>query len=180
MCSAFELLASAGVLKLVEQGKESLNRTIAYGPADLLEYAPVTKAHVGQGGMRLDDLCAAAVDWSDNTAANLILSVIGGPEGFTRFARSLGDETTRLDRDEPSLNTAIPGDDRDTTTGASGRSRSSSALFAAIRASNSSMLVDNTGGSGSRWCRCTRHPDWETVASPTRSARTSPRTELPM
>ena len=116
MCSTFKLLASAAVLRLVDQGKESLDRMMAYGPAELLHYAPVTKAHVGQGGMPLGDLCAAAIDWSDNTAANLILSLIGGPEGFTRFARSLGDEATRLDRDEPSLNTAIPGDDRDTTT----------------------------------------------------------------
>ncbi len=116
MCSTFKLLASAAVLKLVDQGKDSLERMVAYGPADLLDYAPVTKAHVGEGGMRLGDVCAASIDWSDNTAANLILSVIGGPEGFTRFARSLGDETTRLDRDEPSLNKAIPGDDRDTTT----------------------------------------------------------------
>jgi beta-lactamase class A len=76
----------------------------------------VAKAHLGEGGMRLGDVCAAAIDWSDNTAANLILSVIGGPAGFTLFARSLGDQTTRLDRDEPSLNTATPGDARDTTT----------------------------------------------------------------
>ena len=116
MCSTFKLLASAAVLKRVDEGKESLDLTIAYGAADLLEYAPVTKAHAGDGGMRLGDLCAAAIDWSDNTAANLILSVIGGPNGFTQFARSLGDEKTRLDRNEPSLNTAIPGDPRDTTT----------------------------------------------------------------
>ena len=116
MCSTFKLLASAAVLKLVDEGKESLDRTIPYGPADLLEYAPVAKAHLGEGGMRLGDVCAAAIDWSDNTAANLILSVIGGPAGFTIFARSLGDQTTRLDRDEPSLNTATPGDARDTTT----------------------------------------------------------------
>ena len=116
MCSTFKLLASAAVLKLVDEEKESLDRTIAYGPSDLLEYAPVTKAHVGEGGMRLGDVCAAAIDWSDNTAANLLLSVIGGPEVFTRFARSLGDQATRLDRNEPSLNTATPGDARDTTT----------------------------------------------------------------
>jgi beta-lactamase class A len=116
MCSTFKLIASAAVLKLVDEGKERLDRIIAYGPDDLLEYAPVTKAHVGEGGMRLDDLCAAAIDWSDNTAANLILSVIGGPAGFTGFVRSIGDDRTRLDRDEPSLNTAIPGDERDTTT----------------------------------------------------------------
>jgi beta-lactamase class A len=116
MCSTFKLLASAAVLKLVDDGKESLDRRIAYGPADLLEYAPVTKAHAADGGMRLGDICAAAIDWSDNTAANLVLSVIGGPKGFTLFARSLGDKKTRLDRDEPTLNTAIPGDERDTTT----------------------------------------------------------------
>jgi beta-lactamase class A len=116
MCSTFKLLASAAVLKLVDDGKESLDRTIAYGPADLLEYAPVTKAHAAEGAMRLGDICAAAIDWSDNTAANLVLSVIGGPRGFTLFARSLGDQKTRLDRDEPTLNTATPGDERDTTT----------------------------------------------------------------
>ena len=66
--------------------------------------------------MKLGELCAAAIDWSDNTAANLILSVIGGPAGFNDFARSLGDDKTRLDRNEPTLNTAIPGDERDTTT----------------------------------------------------------------
>ena len=51
--------------------------------------------------MTLADLCAAAIDWSDNTAANLVLRAIGGPAGFTQFARSLGDPVTRLDRNEP-------------------------------------------------------------------------------
>ena len=116
MCSTFKLLASAAVLKRVDQGAERLDRTIAYGPSDLLEYAPIAKTHVAQGGMTLAEACAAAIDWSDNTAANLILREIGGPAGFTQFARSLGDSVTRLDRNEPSLNTAIPGDERDTTS----------------------------------------------------------------
>ena len=116
MCSTFKLLASAAVLKRVDQGAERLDRTIAYGPSDLLEYAPIAKTHVAQGGMTLAEACAAAIDWSDNTAANLILQEIGGPAGFTQFARSLGDSVTRLDRNEPSLNTAIPGDERDTTS----------------------------------------------------------------
>ncbi|MFZ0602565.1 MAG: class A beta-lactamase [Roseiarcus sp.] len=116
MCSTFKLLASAAVLKRVDQGAERLDRTIAYGPSDLLEYAPIAKTHVAQGGMTLAEACAAAIDWSDNTAANLILQAIGGPAGFTQFARSLGDNVTRLDRNEPSLNTAIPGDERDTTS----------------------------------------------------------------
>ncbi len=116
MCSTFKLLASAAVLKRVDAGEEVLDRFIRYGHADLLEYAPVTKAHLAAGGMTLGELCSAAIDWSDNTAANLILQAIGGPAGFTEFARSIGDSVTRLDRDEPTLNTAVPGDPRDTTS----------------------------------------------------------------
>ena len=116
MCSTFKLLTAAAALKRVDDGAERLDRTIAYRPNDLLEYAPIAKAHVAEGGMTLADLCAAAIDWSDNTAANLVLQAIDGPPGFTQFARSLGDKVTRLDRNEPTLNEATPGDERDTTS----------------------------------------------------------------
>jgi beta-lactamase class A len=116
MCSTFKLLTAAAALKRVDEGAERLDRKIAYRPSDLLDYAPITKAHVAEGGMTVGDLCAAAIDWSDNTAGNLVLQSIGGPAGFTQFARSLGDEVTRLDRNEPTLNEATPGDPRDTTS----------------------------------------------------------------
>jgi hypothetical protein len=57
----------------------------------------------------------AAVVLSDNTAANLLLNLIGGPPGLTRFLRDIGDKVTRLDRNEPTLNENAPGDVRDTT-----------------------------------------------------------------
>jgi beta-lactamase class A len=66
--------------------------------------------------MTLGALCAAAIEQSDNTAGNLLLDAIGGPVGLTKFVPSIGDEMTRLDRKEPELNSAIPGDERDTTT----------------------------------------------------------------
>jgi len=69
--------------------------------------------------MILDALCAAAIEYSDNTAGNLLLQTIGGPPGLTEFVRSLADSVTRLDRNEPTLNTAIKGDERDTTSPAS-------------------------------------------------------------
>lgn len=116
MCSTFKAMAVAAVLQRVDTGQEQLDRFVRYGPSDLLGYAPVTKAHVADGGMKLSDLCAAAVELSDNTAANLVLASIGGPAGWTRFVRSLGDRKSRLDRNEPTLNTAIAGDWRDTTT----------------------------------------------------------------
>ena len=116
MCSTFKALAAAAALQRVDAGADNLDRKIAFGPADLLEYAPVSKAHVAEGAMNLGDVCAAALQWSDNTAANLLLKSIGGPPAVTAMARAIGDSVTRLDRDEPTLNTAIPGDPRDTTS----------------------------------------------------------------
>jgi beta-lactamase class A len=116
MCSTFKLMLAALVLERVDGGELKLDQSIAYGPADLLRYAPVTRAHVADGGMRLDGLCAAAVEQSDNTAANLLLRLIGGPAGYTAGLRRLGDAATRLDRYETSLNTNLPGDPRDTST----------------------------------------------------------------
>jgi beta-lactamase class A len=69
--------------------------------------------------MTVTQLCKAAIEYSDNTAANLLLRSLGGPQAVTRYARSIGDAHTRLDRMEPELNTSIPGDPRDTTTPAS-------------------------------------------------------------
>src|SRR5262245_10493039 len=118
MCSTFKFLAAAAILKRVDDGQEKLDRFIPYGAKDILEYAPVTKAHLNDGGMTLAALCAAAIEQSDNTAGNLLLDTIGGPVGPTKFARSTGDETTRLDRKEPDLNSAVPGDERDTASSA--------------------------------------------------------------
>lgn len=116
MCSTFKTLAVAAVLQRADQGKEKLDRFVPYTEKDLLEYAPVTKQHVAEGGMTLGALCAAAISQSDNTAANLVLQTIGGPAGVTQFARSIGDNITRLDRKEPELNQWTPGDERDTTS----------------------------------------------------------------
>jgi beta-lactamase class A len=116
MCSTFKFLAAAAVLKRVDEKQDKLGRFVSYDTKDILEYAPVTKEHLKDGGMTLDALCAAAIEQSDNTAGNLLLDAIGGPAGLTSFARTLGDNATRLDRKEPELNSAIPGDERDTTT----------------------------------------------------------------
>ena len=116
MCSTFKFLAAAAVLTRVDEKQDQLDRFIRYDAKDILEYAPVTKAHLKDGGMTLGALCAAAIEQSDNTAGNLLLDAIGGPVGVTNFVRTIGDEMTRLDRKEPELNSASPGDERDTTT----------------------------------------------------------------
>ncbi|XSG82967.1 MAG: class A beta-lactamase [Methyloligella sp. ZOD6] len=115
MCSTFKFIAAAAVLKQVDEGKASLDETLLVTEDEMLEYAPVTEKHIGEK-MTLEALCEAAVTWSDNPAANLILKKLGGPQAITTFARSLGDEKTRLDRYELALNDVPPGDPRDTTT----------------------------------------------------------------
>jgi beta-lactamase class A len=116
MCSTFKFLLAALVLARVDRGEQRLDRRIVFSQKDLESYSPVTKQHVGASGMSLAELCDATVALSDNTAANLLLATLGGPAALTAFTRGLGDELTRLDRIEPALNEAAPGDVRDTTT----------------------------------------------------------------
>lgn len=116
MCSTFKLPLVAAVLERVDAGQEDLQRRIAFDASSLLEYAPVTKLHVEEGSMSVEALCEASITLSDNTAANLLLQTLGGPAALTERFRAWGDATSRLDRTEPLLNTAIIGDARDTTT----------------------------------------------------------------
>ncbi|WNO52782.1 class A beta-lactamase [Stakelama saccharophila] len=116
LCSTFKILLAAAVLVKAQRGDLPLDRQVKFGQADLLDYAPVVKANLAQGGMTVEQLAQAAVELSDNSAANLLLPQVGGPGGLTRFIREQGDQITRLDRPEPDLNDVKPDDPRDTTT----------------------------------------------------------------
>ncbi|ATW29704.1 class A beta-lactamase [Candidatus Williamhamiltonella defendens] len=115
MMSTFKVLLCGAVLSRVDAGLEQLDRRIKYRQSDLVKYSPMTKQHLADG-MTVAELCSAAITVSDNTAANLLLSTIGGPKGLTSFLQKTGDQVTRLDRWETELNQALPGDERDTTT----------------------------------------------------------------
>lgn len=151
MCSTFKALAAAAVLAQVDAGKEQLSRRINYDASALITYSPVTEKHVSDG-MNLAELCDAAVTLSDNTAANLLLASIGGPKGLTSFVRTLDDQFTRLDRNEPTLNEALADDPRDTTTPNAMASTlqalilGTRALSAPSRAQLTAWLIDNKTG----------------------------------
>jgi beta-lactamase class A len=142
MCSTFKFLAAAAILQRVDRGKDHLDRSIEYGESDLLEYAPVSKEHVKEGRMVLADVCAAAVQWSDNTAANLLLQILGGPQGVTAFISKLGDNVTHLDRTEPALNVVGPGETHDTTTPASMVGLLSTVLFGQVLSPDSRARLE--------------------------------------
>ena len=115
LCSTFKLMLAAAVLERSTRDGSLLSRNLSYGKGDLIDHSPITEKHVATG-MTVAAMCAATIQYSDNAAANLLLKELGGPATVTAFARGIGDQTFRLDRTEPELNTSIPGDPRDTTT----------------------------------------------------------------
>lgn len=116
MASTFKLPLVMAVLSRVDRGIERLDRRIAFTAGDIQAYSPDTGHYPRGGRLTIAQLCAAAIEDSDNTAANLLIDAIGGPAALTAYLRRIGDPTTRLDRKEPALNQARPGDVRDTTT----------------------------------------------------------------
>jgi beta-lactamase class A len=117
MCSTFKASLAALVLAHVDRGQDQLQHMIRYGREDMGDfYAPVAKRNLAKGAMSVADMCEAAVEYSDNACANLLLARVGGPAALTAFWRSIGDGVTRLDHNEPVLNRSPPGDPHDTTT----------------------------------------------------------------
>jgi beta-lactamase class A len=151
LCSTFKVLAAGAILRKSEQFPDLLQRHIRYEQSNLVDYSPVTEKHVAHG-MTVAQLCAAAIQYSDNTAGNLLIRMLGGPAAVTAFARSLGDREFRLDRWETALNSAIPGDRRDTSTPAAmGRSLQQLVLGNALKPEQrdqlQTWLCGNTTGS---------------------------------
>ncbi|MBW1212120.1 class A beta-lactamase [Pantoea allii] len=170
LCSTSKVFAVAAILKKSETASGLLNENVAIHKTDLVNYNPITEKHVG-ATMTVAELSAAALQYSDNAAMNKLLTRLGGPQKVTRFARSIGDTTFRLDRKEPDLNSAIPGDKRDTTSPAAMMQSLQklvlgSALAPAQRQQLSDWMKGNTTGANS--LRAGLPADW-TVADKTGS-----------
>lgn len=136
MCSTHKALVAAAVVRLRTSRPGLFDQVIHYSEADLLEHAPVTSKNVANG-MTVRALCEAAMIYSDNTADNLLIKLLDGPQAVTAFARSLNDGHTRLDRYEPDLNVGGPDEVRDTSTPA--------ALAADLRALTLGDALDAEG-----------------------------------
>ncbi|MDX3226440.1 class A beta-lactamase [Streptomyces sp. ME19-01-6] len=112
--STFKAMAAGAALK--KYSLSGMDRKITYSKSDLLDNSPVTEKHVATGTMTLGELCDAAVRYSDNAAANLILKELGGPKALDATLEKMGDDITRMERPEPYLSHWVPGEMRDTTT----------------------------------------------------------------
>ncbi len=112
--STFKFLGASAILERSMQDKHLLQQTITYNKQDLIAWSPITKQHVGKG-MTVEALAGAAVMYSDNTAINLLMKKLGGPQAVTVFAHSIGNNSFRVDHYEANLN-SNPNNIQDTAT----------------------------------------------------------------
>lgn len=128
-CSTFKLLLAGMILDRHRQGLLSLDERLKVSAKDIVFHSPVTKTRVEQGWITIHDAARSIVTVSDNAAANLLVRRIGGAPALNAWIRTLGDQSTRLDRPEPDLNSNHPGDPRDTTTPAAIATSSAKLVF---------------------------------------------------
>lgn len=114
--STHKIFSCAALLAKVDGKSLSLDQSVSISKEMLVTYSPITEKSLSPQTMTFGEVCRAAVSYSDNTAANVVFDAIGGTSGFNLYMQSIGDDQTRLDRKEPELNDATPGDERDTTT----------------------------------------------------------------
>ncbi|MFV1518855.1 class A beta-lactamase [Phaeobacter sp. JH204B] len=151
------------VLAQRDAGALALSDALPVREADLQSYSPVAKTRVG-GDMTIGALCLAAIDMSDNTAANILIDHLGGPQAVTQFFRSIGDPVSRLDRREPDLNAFVPGDPRDTTTPAAMSATLEKLLLGrALSPASRDQLADwmSHGGVTGNLLRADTPTDWQ-------------------
>ena len=174
MCSTFKATLVGAVLARCDRGDLALDQQIKFGEGDLVSNSPRIAAHLKEGALAVEMLCASAVEVSDNTAANLLISVVGGPERLTAFFRSLGDNVSRLDRIELELNSNLPNDVRDTTTpdAMSGNLKSllvdSGALSPASQSQLTNWMLNEQNGRNR--IRSSLPADWKVANKPGTSA----------
>ncbi len=116
-CSTVKFMLVASLLKKSENEPSLLNKKILISKERVNKsgYAPVTKKFI-DSYVSLKELAEAAITQSDNAAANIIIEEVGGISKVNEFAQTIGNAKFSLDRIAPQLNSAIPGDLRDTAT----------------------------------------------------------------
>lgn len=112
-CSTFKAFLAVATFERIQRDEEDLDRTVRITAADMIPHAPVTEKAVGRT-LTIRQLMQAAVEVSDNPAANILIREMGGIAVWRSWWPTFGDTTTLISRLEPDLNTALPNDPRDT------------------------------------------------------------------
>jgi len=111
MMSVFKAPLGAAVLERVDRGELSLEHAITLTSTDLRPGpGPIRgELQAGRTEFSVRRLLDAAVSESDNTAADALVKLVGGPAVVTAFLRAHGIDGIRIDRDERTLAHDIDG-----------------------------------------------------------------------
>lgn len=112
-----KVMGVAAILKMSMADPALLQQKLTYTKADLAlaSWTPITQKHLTDG-MTVAELSAAAISYSDNAAMNTLIKKMGGLKTVNAFARSIGDNTFRVDHWYPAEASVTPGSLDDTTT----------------------------------------------------------------
>lgn len=107
MQSVFKLPLALTILHQAEDGKLSLDQAILFRSSDLIlpkPYSPLQDKYPQAGvDVPLRDLLEMTVSFSDNTAADILLRLAGGPKVVNDYVASLGVTGFHLQDDERAL-----------------------------------------------------------------------------
>lgn len=111
-----KVIGVAAILKQSMTNNKLLDERIYYKKSDLTNWTPVTQQHLSSG-MTIDQLNQAAIEYSDNTAMNLLVVKAGGLNQINQFANNdLHNKSFRQDRNWPNEALAVPGGKLDNST----------------------------------------------------------------
>lgn len=128
MGSVYKFPIALAVLKRVDSGALSLEQPITIEPHQFAPggYSPIRDDAKGKAvTLTVGELLEAMVDWSDNTATDVLLELIGGPRTVSTRMAELGAARVRVDRSEteihrdlkqPGYEDRYPADVRDSAT----------------------------------------------------------------
>lgn len=95
-----KVIGVATILSKSMKDSALLSQKISYSKKDLTNWNPITEKYLSSG-MTIEQLCAASISYSDNTAMNLLVKQMGGLNQMTFFAHALGNTSFRQDNGWP-------------------------------------------------------------------------------
>ena len=100
MASTFKIPVVTYVLSLVDQGQLALDQMIEVSQSDLSPGSGTIRTLLSQPGLILSvrNLLELTLVISDNTAADVLLRLVGGPLAVTQFLTTNGIDDIRIDR----------------------------------------------------------------------------------
>jgi beta-lactamase class A len=100
MASTFKVAVAGAVFARIDDGEVTLDQMVAIDPERYVESEVIADSFIHPGvSLSVHNLLELMLTRSDNTATDILVGLVGGPEAITAWVRSQGVEGLRVDRD---------------------------------------------------------------------------------